>query len=51
MTENEKELLHIIRQTDNPEKSIKIAVDLIIDFLKQRGSSQVPSSAGLQELS
>ena len=50
MTENEKELMHIISQTDNPEKSIKIAIGLILDFLKQHESSPAPSSACLQEL-
>ena len=49
MNVNEMELLHIIRQTDNPEQSLIIAVDTILKFLKQHESSQVQSSACLQE--
>lgn len=33
MTDNEKELLNIIRSHDNPEQAVKIALDLIFDFL------------------
>lgn len=36
MTENELELLHIIRTSENPEKALKTALDLLIDFLAQR---------------
>ena len=33
MTDNELELLYMIRTSENPEKALKIAFDLIIDFL------------------
>lgn len=33
MTENELELLYIIRTSENPEKTLKTAMDLLIDFL------------------
>lgn len=33
MTDHELELLHIIRTSENPEETLKIALDLIIDFL------------------
>ena len=36
MTDHELELLHIIRTSENPEKALKIAFDLRIDFLKKR---------------
>ena len=36
MTENELELLHIIRTSENPEKALSTALDLLIDFLAQR---------------
>ena len=36
MTENEQELLNIIRNHDNPEQAIEIAIKLMIDFLKMR---------------
>ena len=33
MTDHELELLYIIRTSENPEKALKIALDLMIDFL------------------
>lgn len=32
MTENERELLYIIREHDNPEQAVKIAIELMIAF-------------------
>ena len=49
MTHNERELLQIIRDHDNTEQALHIAIDTILDFLKQHESSQLPSSACLQE--
>ena len=40
MTENELELLYIIRTSENPEKALKTALDLLIDFLKKREALQ-----------
>ena len=36
MTENELELLYIIRNHDDPEKAVQIAMELMIDFLAKR---------------
>ena len=33
MTDNELELLYIIRNNENPEKALKIAFELMLDFL------------------
>ena len=44
MTNNEKELLNIIRSHDNPEQAIDIAIHLMIDFLEKRGEPQDTSS-------
>ena len=33
MTDNELELLYIIRNHENPEKALNVALDLLIDFL------------------
>ena len=44
MTENEKELLMLIRKSENPEKALKVAMDLAIDFLKKREALQCTSS-------
>ena len=35
MTDNELELLYIIRTSENPEKALKTALDLMIDFLEK----------------
>ena len=45
MTENEKELIKIIRENDNPEQALMTATVIILGFLKQHESSeaQVPA--------
>ena len=50
MTENEKELIKIIRENDNPEQALVTATVIILDFLKQLESSEVQESAVLQAL-
>ena len=39
MTENERKLLEIIRENDDPE-SLMIAVEIILKHLEQHGSSE-----------
>ena len=36
MTENELELLYIIRTHENPEKAFETALDLMLTFLEKR---------------
>ena len=43
MTENEKELIKLIRENDNPEQAFVTATVIILDFLKQLVSSEEPS--------
>ena len=45
MTENEKELINIIRENDNPEQALMTAAVIILGFLKQHESfeGQVPA--------
>ena len=50
MTDNEKELISIIRENDNPEQAIATAVETILSFLKQHESSEAQVAVGLQEL-
>ena len=45
MFDNERELLNIIRTHDNPEQSLNIAIELLIDFLDGREVPQDTSSA------
>ena len=50
MTDNEMELIRIIRENDNPEIALFTAVETILSYLKQRGSSQELAVADLREL-
>lgn len=43
MTDNELELLYIIRTQENPEKALEIAIQTIIEFLERSESYQEPS--------
>lgn len=48
MTDNERELLSIIRAHDNPIQAVKIAIDLMADFLTKREVPQDTSSVHLR---
>jgi hypothetical protein len=45
MTENETELLKLIRGHKDPEKAFKIALEIILGFLEQDESSQAQQIA------
>ena len=49
MTDNEIKLLHMIRTNENPENALKVALDLMIEFLDGREAPQDTSHAHLQE--
>lgn len=49
MSENEKELLGIIRENDNPEQALVTAIGIISDFLTLHESSGSQAAACLQE--
>jgi hypothetical protein len=40
MTDNEIKLINIIREHDNPEQAVEIAIRVMIEFLAQDESSQ-----------
>ena len=40
MSNNEKELLQIIREHDNPEQALDIAIGLMFDFLEKHEEPQ-----------
>jgi hypothetical protein len=44
VTENEMELLRMIREHDDPERALVIAVEVITSFLGLRGSSEEPAA-------
>lgn len=44
MTENELELLTLIRDNENPEQALLTAVLIIGRFLEQRGSCSAPAA-------
>ena len=49
MTDNEKELINIIRENDNPEHALMTAAVIILGFLKQHESFAVQAPVYLQE--
>ena len=50
MTENEKELIRLVRENDNPEQALMTATVIILDFLKPHESFEVQAPACLQAL-
>ena len=48
MTDNEMELIKIIRENDNPEQALMAATVIILGFLKQHESSEAPEPVYLQ---
>lgn len=40
MTENERELLWLVRGSSDPEKALVTAVQILTEIVKQLGSSQ-----------
>ena len=47
MTENEKELINLIRVNDNPSQALETAMVILLGFLKLLESSEVQASVGL----
>jgi hypothetical protein len=50
MTNNERELINIIRNHDNPEQAIEIAITTILAFLEQQKSFEEQAPAYSREL-
>ena len=48
MTKNEQELINIIRTSEDPQKAVMTAIDIICHYIKQPGSLREPSAADLQ---
>lgn len=44
MTENEIELIKLIRENDNPEQALMAATVIILGFLKQHVSSAIQAA-------
>ena len=51
MSENEIELIKMIRENDNPGQALMTAALVILGYLKQHGSSEEQVAADLQALS
>lgn len=45
MTENEIKLISLIRNSNDPEKALLIAVEIILHYLEQPESFELPSVA------
>lgn len=50
MTENELELLTLIRENDNPERAFVKAIEIIVKYLEQPESFEEPSLVCSQAL-
>ena len=50
MTENERKLIQLIRENDNPEKALMTAIDIILLTLVQQKSFEAQAVAATQEL-
>ena len=51
MTNNEMELLKLIRENDNPAQALMTAIIIVQGYLKQRGLDSTQDPAGLRESS
>jgi hypothetical protein len=51
MSNNELELINIIRENDNPVQALTTATLIVLDYLKQHESFEEQSAVYLQELS
>lgn len=51
MTDNEKELIKLIRNNDNPQQALALAMELMIEILEKYGVSQDTSSEPHREAS
>ena len=49
MSENETMLINLIREHKNPEQALTVALEIIINYLKQPESFEQPFVAFLQE--
>ena len=47
MTDNEMELIQIIRENDNPSQALMAAALIVLGYLKQHGSSEEQAAAVL----
>lgn len=50
MSENQNELISLIRENDSPEQALMTAALIIVGYLKQHESSEEQVAVGLQEL-
>ena len=51
MSENEQELIQLIRENDNPVQALMAATVIVLGFLKQHESSEEQAVVCLQALS
>ena len=49
MTENERELIKLLRENDNPEKVASYMLNLFLDYLHTHAPSQETPAVELQE--
>lgn len=50
MTDNQIELIKLIRENDNPDRALMAAAVIVLGYLKQHESSAVQAAAAPREL-
>ena len=50
LSENEIELINMVRENDNPGQALMAATAIILGYLKQHESSEEQAAVGLSEL-
>ena len=50
MTDNERELIKLLRENDNHKQALTTAIDIILSFLMQQKSFEAQAVAVTQEL-
>ena len=50
LSENNMELIRMIRENDNPEQALMVSATIILGYLKQHGSSEEQAAACLPVL-
>lgn len=48
LSKNEEELLNMIRENDEPEQAAMIAIEIILEYLRQPESFEAQAAAYLQ---
>ena len=49
MTENEMELIRILREADDPVKALEVAMDVLTRYVAEKSIESISTSYGLEQ--